>query len=98
MDDDVGAVLERLEKNRSGDCIVHYQWDTMSMCSFGQRLNVADISSWISDRFAKDGFRFFVNQSLDRACAIALCEPTGDTLPGQNVRKKCVGRSVELRY
>src|ERR1700722_16910541 len=98
MDDDVGAVLERLEKNRSGDCIVHYQRDTVSVRRLCKRFNIADIASRIPDRFAKNGLCIFVDQPLDRTRLVVFCEPPDDALPWQDVRQQCVGRPIQLRY
>src|ERR1700723_1430198 len=49
MDDNVGAVVEWLEKNRRGHRIVDYQRNALTVGYFGERFNVADIAGRISD-------------------------------------------------
>jgi hypothetical protein len=85
MDNDIRAVFERLEKNRSGDRIVHYQRDAVPMCSFRKRFDVADVASWITDRFAKNSLRIFVDQPLDRTRLVVFREAACDALPRQDM-------------
>src|SRR5579872_7430495 len=97
MDDNVSAIVERLEKNWRSNRVVHDQWDAVAVRHFGKRFNVADIAGRVSDRFAKHRLGIFVNQPLDRTCAVAFGQPPGDALSWQDMGKHGVGRSVELR-
>src|SRR5579872_5806827 len=97
MDDNVGAIVERLEKDRRGNRVVHDQWDAVAVRHFRKRFDVADIAGRVSDRFAENRLGIFVNQPLDRTRAVAFRQPAGDPLSWQDMRKHCVGRSVELR-
>src|SRR5579872_7112653 len=97
MDDNVSAVVERLEKDWSSNRVVHDQWDAVAVRHFRKRFDVANVAGWVSDRFAKNSLGIFVNQPLDRTRAVAFRQPAGDALSWQDMRKHCVGRSVELR-
>ena len=95
--DDVGAVIDRLEKDGSGHRIVDHQRDAVAVGYFGQRLDVADIAGRISDRLAINSLGIFVDQPVDGIGLVALREAAGGALARQYVRQHRMRRPVELR-
>ena len=95
--DDIGAMLDRPQKDRRRHGIVDDQRQPVRVRDFGERLDVADVAGRIADGFAKDRARGFVDQRRDVRGAVARGEARLDAVAPQRVGEQRVRRAIELR-
>ena len=95
LDNDVGAMLDGAEQCGRSDCVVHHQWQPLSVRGLGECWNINDIDGGIADRFAIHQFGtavgiggdFFGFGRIDKAYFNALAQ--------QAVGKEIVSAAVE---
>src|SRR5690348_11901599 len=81
----IGAVLDRAQKDRRGNRVIDDQWNAVFVCNLSDRFNVADVSSRIPDTLAKHSARVIVNQRLYCLGLIRLRKADRDSLTRQDV-------------
>ena len=85
MDDDVGAILDRLQQKRRGDGIVDDQWHAVTVGDVGEAFDVADITRGIADAFAVDRPRVFIDELFHVARVIRFGKSRRDVEPRQDM-------------
>src|SRR5882762_1344513 len=97
MHDNIRAVFDRPQQDGCRDRVVDDQRNTVFVGDAGQPLDIANISSRITDAFAKYSPRLVIDQFFYCVRLIRLCETDGYPLTWQNMSEQCVGGAVELR-
>src|SRR5215469_14642480 len=97
MDDDVCAMLKRPQQDRRGDSVVDDEGDAMLVRDLGQPLEIAYVSSGISNALAKYCTRLAIDESLEGGRLIALRKSRADPELREDVRKQRMSCTIELR-
>ena len=95
--DDVGAMVDRAQQDRSRHRVVDDERNAVTHGDRRQRPYVADIARRIADAFEEHGARVLIDQLLDRLGGIGAGETHLDPLARQNMGEQRVRGAVELR-
>ena len=95
--DNVGAVIDRSQKDRRRYRVVDNERNTVSGSDCRERLDVANVSRRIANAFTEDRARFLVDELFDCVGLIGFCKADIYALARQNVREQRVRGAVELR-
>ena len=96
VNDDVGAMMKRLEHQRRGDSVVDDERHAGSVRDIGHRLKVDDVARRIADRLDEHATRSLVDEPSDRLGPVVGREARLDTEGRQHVREVGVRRAIEL--
>jgi hypothetical protein len=96
MDNDISAVFERTQENRSRNCVVDNQGYTVLVRDSSQTFDIGNISGRIAHALAINRARVFVDQLRDLFRMISFGEAAFDSALWKNVREKGVGCPVKL--
>src|SRR5262249_4190721 len=97
MHHNVCAVGDRPQQDRRGDRIVDDQRNAVAVGYVSERLDITNVSRWITDTFAKYRSRLVIEQLFYRLGLIRLRKADVDSLTPQNVGEQCVRSSGKLR-
>ena len=96
VDDDVGAVLDRLrEQRREG--VVHDDRHAAGVGDVGDRRQVVDVEARVADQLEEDRLGLLVDRPPEGRRIGAVHEGRGDADLGQRVGEQVVGPAVERR-
>src|SRR6266568_7303910 len=80
MHDDVCTVVDWFQQDRRRNRVVDDEGNAMLMGDACEFIDVANVSGWIAHAFAKDCFRSFIDQLLDRIGLIRFRKSNIDPL------------------
>jgi len=83
MDDDVGAIFKRSQKNRRGNCVVNNEGNAVLMSDTGDAFDVCDIARGVTDTLAIDSPSLVVDQFFDVFRKVSWGEAATDAALGR---------------
>ena len=95
MDDDIGAMLERLHQVRRGQRVVEDERQSIFMRDIGDRPNVQRIQARIADGFREDGFGALVDGGAQVLRVAAVEEAGRDAELGQRVVEQVIRAAIQ---
>ena len=61
VNDDISALFKGPAQYRCGNRVINNHWNTMLMRHIRQRLDINDITGWVANRLAEEGFSIVIN-------------------------------------
>src|SRR5947209_20223436 len=97
VDDDICAVLERLNQVWCRERIIEYKWNAILMCDIGYGTNVQRVKARIADGFREDGLCAIIDSTAEVLWIAAIHKLHLDPQFGQRIVEQVIGSTVQAR-